>query len=88
MTRRFVMRGRVQGVGFRWFAVRHARRLGVTGFVRNRPDGTVEVVANGGEPALAEFERELAIGPRGAEVLGIESEDCGERERFNSFEVR
>ena len=53
---RFVVSGRVQGVGYRYFVLRAAGTLGVTGFARNQPDGSVEVVAEGGAEALAEVE--------------------------------
>lgn len=64
--------GRVQGVGFRDAAVRRARELGLLGWVRNEPDGTVAVHAEGSGPALAEFETFLATGPRGAEVASLD----------------
>lgn len=67
-----VVRGTVQGVGFRWFTRRVARRLGLAGWVANRPDGTVEVVAAGPAQALAVLERELSRGPVGARVEAIE----------------
>lgn len=50
MPRRFVVTGRVQGVGFRWYVMERAQELGLTGYVLNRRDGTVEVVAEGGKP--------------------------------------
>lgn len=64
--------GRVQGVGFRWFARTRARAAGVTGTVRNRDDGTVEVLASGDAAALAAFRRDLSVGPPGALVERIE----------------
>ena len=66
-----IVRGRVQGVGYRYSAVRAAARLGVTGWVRNRPDGSVEVVASGRAEALAELRRALHHGPPGAAVLAV-----------------
>jgi acylphosphatase len=69
---RFVVRGRVQGVGFRWFVWREAERLGLAGVVRNLSDGTVEVLVGGPDVALAELERELARGPSGARVERVE----------------
>jgi acylphosphatase len=75
MTRRYLVSGLVQGVGFRWFAYRHARRLRLTGYVRNRPDGTVEVVA-AGEPAdLAALEKLLRAGPDHARVDRVEASE-------------
>lgn len=69
---RFVVYGRVQGVGFRWFVLRQAERLGLTGLARNLRDGSVEVIADGPEAALAELERALEQGPRSAHVERVE----------------
>ncbi|HXH07202.1 MAG TPA: acylphosphatase [Vicinamibacterales bacterium] len=66
--------GRVQGVGFRFFAEHHARLEGIGGWVRNLADGRVEVVAEGDEAALDRFERALRRGPRGAIVETVEVE--------------
>jgi acylphosphatase len=68
MSTRFLVSGLVQGVGFRWFVARHARALGLNGFARNLPDGSVEVVVDGGEEALPELERLLRAGPASAQV--------------------
>jgi len=65
---RFLVSGRVQGVGFRYFARQRADRLGVAGFARNLPDGSVEVVAEGDASALQAFEDALRQGPSFAEV--------------------
>jgi acylphosphatase len=89
ITRRFVVWGRVQGVGFRWFVSRQARRLGLVGFARNQDDGSVEVVARGPDTALAAFARELAKGPTMAQVSGVENTDIPhDVEAFTSFETR
>jgi acylphosphatase len=64
--------GRVQGVGFRWFAERQAERWRVAGFARNLPDGRVEVRAQAEEQALAGFCEDLRRGPRYARVDGFE----------------
>ncbi len=69
---RFVVRGRVQGVGYRYFARRSAQALGLSGFVRNLPDGSVEVLAEGGEDALARLEQALREGPAFAAVDSCE----------------
>jgi acylphosphatase len=66
--RRFVVQGRVQGVGFRYFAQESAAREGVTGAVRNLDDGRVEVIAEGDAEAVTRFERSLRQGPIGARV--------------------
>ena len=65
---RFVAHGRVQGVGYRWFVWREAERLGLRGVVRNLPDGSVEVTAEGVDDALARLEQALARGPSVARV--------------------
>ena len=68
----FVVRGRVQGVGFRWWTSRTAKRLDLSGSVRNREDGSVEVQAWGRPDKLAELERQLRRGPPGARVDGVD----------------
>jgi acylphosphatase len=62
------VRGRVQGVGYRWFAREAARRLELAGWIRNRDDGGVEAAASGPDAAIAEFLALLARGPAGARV--------------------
>ncbi|MEP6835236.1 MAG: acylphosphatase [Gemmatimonas sp.] len=69
--RRLLIEGRVQGVGFRWFARERARRRGLRGWVLNRPDGSVEVSVSGHETVLAGFVAELAQGPPGAQVHAV-----------------
>ena len=68
VARRYIISGRVQGVGFRYFAEAAAAREGVAGWVRNLPDGRVEVVAEGDADAIERFERALRHGPPGARV--------------------
>jgi acylphosphatase len=76
MTSRFLVSGIVQGVGFRWYVARQARGLGLTGFARNLPDGRVEVVAAGADPAgLDRLEALLRAGPAHAQVERVERED-------------
>jgi len=67
-----IVRGRVQGVGFRYSARSQAQRLGITGWVKNRADGAVEVYAEGSREDLAAFEEWLREGPPYAHVTGIE----------------
>ena len=76
---RYVVSGRVQGVGYRYFVLRQADVLGVSGFARNRADGAVEVVAEGTEAVLADFEARLREGPAFAEVANVEREAIAER---------
>jgi len=74
IARRFRVRGRVQGVGFRYFAEEMARLEGVGGFVRNLPDGRVEALAEGDAEAVLRFERAMRHGPSGARVEDVETE--------------
>lgn len=75
VARRYLISGRVQGVGFRYFTEAAAAREGIIGWVRNTPDGRVEVVAEGDADALQRFERSLGHGPRGARVERVEVDD-------------
>lgn len=70
-TRRYVVTGRVQGVGFRWFVEREAVQVGVTGWVRNREDSSVEVMATGTREQHATMRRALQQGPRAARVDAV-----------------
>ena len=87
-TRRCVVRGRVQGVGFRWFVTRNAQALGVRGVVRNRVDGTVEAVIQADDtgPVAALLER-IRRGPPAARVEEVECEPIDDGTRFDRFEV-
>jgi acylphosphatase len=67
-----VVHGQVQGVGFRYFARQHAQRLGLAGWVKNTGEGTVEILAFGNPDDLALFEKLLARGPSGSQVLLLE----------------
>jgi acylphosphatase len=67
--------GRVQGVGFRWFVREEARRLGLSGWVSNLPDGEVEVRAGGEASSLERLRRALEVGPTGAEVQAVSDVD-------------
>jgi acylphosphatase len=75
LGRRVIASGRVQGVGFRYAVARAARTRGVAGWVRNRPDGTVEAVFEGEPEAVDLLVRLSAEGPRGAEVVSVEAFD-------------
>jgi len=72
---RFVVRGRVQGVGFRWFVEREAHTLGIAGWVRNNADGSVEVLAMGTRDQLAGLRSRLQQGPRAARVDNVEESE-------------
>jgi acylphosphatase len=69
---RYVVQGRVQGVGYRYFVLRQAEALGIAGYARNRSDGTVEVVAEAADEVLADFEGRLRAGPSFAQVENLE----------------
>ena len=86
-TRRFLVRGRVQGVGFRWFVEREAHILGLAGWVRNRSDGTVEVLAMGTRDQLSGLRSRLREGPRAARVDDVEESDAEPVNGLNSFRI-
>ena len=86
--RRYVVRGRVQGVGFRFYVEREAHMLGVAGWVRNNPDGTVEVLAQGTRDQLAGLHSRLREGPRAARVDEVEVSDADSTPGLASFQVR
>jgi acylphosphatase len=87
VARRFLIDGRVQGVGFRWFAVEQARLEGVNGFVRNLPDGRVEAIVEGDADSVDRVERALRRGPRGSRVERFEAERS-EPAGYHVFEIR
>ena len=74
VARHFLVSGRVQGVGFRYFTQATADREGLHGWVRNLPDGRVEAEAEGDAEAVERFERALRQGPRGARIEQVEVE--------------
>ena len=85
-AKRFFVRGRVQGVGFRYFVERAAAELELTGYTRNLDDGRVEVYAVGAEAKLAEMNLRLWKGPRFAGVTGVEEQNAAVRE-YRSFRI-
>jgi acylphosphatase len=87
VARRFLISGRVQGVGFRWFAESAAARDGVHGWVRNLPDGRVEVQAEGDAEALDRFEGALRHGPPAARVETIDVDAVMPTGRDTGFSV-
>ena len=84
---RFVVQGRVQGVGYRYFVLRHAEELGLAGYTRNQTDGSVEVVAEGAAAALKTLEERLNEGPSFAHVSGVARQAIAER-GASGFHVR
>lgn len=87
VARRFVISGDVQGVGYRFFAMRAAARHQVKGTVKNLPDGDVEVIAEGSREALAEFRNDLAAGPSLARVSGLDEIDIPVSGRYVDFRI-
>ncbi len=89
-ARRIIITGRVQGVGYRYYAQRAANSLGIRGYVRNLHDGNVEVVAQlRGCEDFAAFLEALKLGPRASHVTGVEVVPLsGELGEFTGFEVR
>ena len=88
VARRYVISGRVQGVGFRYFTETAAVREGVNGWVRNLPDGRVEVVAEGATDTVERFERQLRQGPRGARVDDVQVTETSPGDRRAGFTIR
>jgi len=81
------VKGIVQGVGFRYFVYRHAKTLDLTGYVRNLPDGRVEVVAEGSEESLRELVSLLWEGPVGSYVENVELEWSEAKNEFKDFKI-
>ena len=88
VARRFVISGRVQGVGFRWFAESAAAREGVHGWIRNLPDGRVEALAEGEADAVDRFEHAIGHGPSGARVERVDVDHIAPSGRDTGFTTR
>jgi acylphosphatase len=87
VARRFIVKGTVQGVGFRYHAIRAARRLGITGTVRNLANGTVEAIAEGRPDDIRSFRAELERGPAGSRVTAVDEFELPPTGRYNGFDV-
>lgn len=87
-ARRWLVRGRVQGVGFRSFVRREADQLGLQGWTRNLADGSVEVFAQGTGADLDGLQGRLWQGPRWADVRSVEVEEASEQSCPDSFQIR
>ena len=89
-TLKYTIRGKVQGVGFRWFVARNATRLRVMGYARNLPDGSVEVVAVAPDvTVLAEFEALIGRGPEFAQVSRVEKAEVSvDASAHKTFDIR
>ena len=86
-AKRYIVRGRVQGVGFRWFVDHEARQLGLSGWVRNNLDGAVEVLAMGTEQQLGALRKKLEKGPRAARVDEVEETPTDPVAGLNTFRI-
>jgi acylphosphatase len=83
-----IVKGVVQGVGFRWFVVRSAAQLNLTGWTANEADGSVRVVAEGATSTLDELERMLHEGPAGARVTDVQATRLAATGEFSNFSIR
>jgi acylphosphatase len=83
-----VVRGRVQGVGFRWFVREAARALDVAGWVKNRADGAVEVAADGSDEAVERLRVQLAHGPEGARVESVDDLELSSDPLHRPFSIQ
>jgi len=88
LARRYLISGRVQGVGYRMFAQRAASEAGIRGWVRNLSDGRVEAHAIGPAAALEDFEAQLRRGPALGEVRGVEAIDGVADAKIEGFDIR
>ena len=87
VARRFLIDGTVQGVGYRFFAKRAAARHQIKGTVKNLPDGSVEVIAEGDRDAMEQFKMDLATGPLFANVTSLDEIDLPVTGRFIEFRI-
>lgn len=86
---RWVVSGRVQGVGFRYFVLRRANTMGLAGWVSNLPDGRVEVAARGPADAISRLEQALRSGPPMSQVSNVDRSDISDEvDMPKSFEIR
>ncbi|MEO5742561.1 MAG: acylphosphatase [Vicinamibacterales bacterium] len=85
--RRYIVKGRVQRVGFRFFVENAAQREGIQGCVRNQHDGSVEVIAEGDADAMQRFEMAVRRGPAGARVDDVDTVEVEPSSRFAGFRV-
>jgi len=85
---RIIVRGLVQGVGFRYFVYRHASRLNLRGYVRNLRSGDVEIEVQGDRSLVEELIKEVKVGPRAAHVADLKIEWKEPNQNFHGFEIR
>lgn len=87
MTKIFFVKGHVQGVGFRYFVYRNAVELGLNGYAKNKPDGSVEVVARGSETSLSKLFEKLKVGPSRSYVSECYFELFDTQKEFSGFSI-
>jgi acylphosphatase len=87
IARRFIVKGRVQRVGFRFFVDDAARREGILGYVRNQHDGSVEVMAEGDADAVERFEMAVRRGPAGARVDDVDTVEMTPSDTYKRFSI-
>ncbi|HEC79493.1 MAG TPA: acylphosphatase [candidate division WOR-3 bacterium] len=83
-----IIQGLVQGVGYRFFTVEQAKRFNIRGYVKNLPDGSVEVIAEGEEKNINDFIEQLKIGPASAQVTDVEVKWEDVEFGFSDFDIR
>lgn len=88
VTREIIVRGRVQGVGFRWFVKRLASELGVCGYVRNELDSTVLILAQASEPVLLSFIEQIKLGSRHSIVRSVDVLPLEHASEYYDFEIK
>lgn len=86
-TYKVLIRGRVQGVGYRWFAREAARELGLTGTVKNMPDGSVYICVQGDQQAIFKFISQLRKGPSFSTVIDVDISEVNEDAQFSTFQI-
>ena len=86
-TVKAIVSGLVQGVGFRYYIYREAKKLGVNGYARNLPSGQVEIMASGEKGMVDELIKAARIGPSFASVSGVAVEEVSDDETFNNFNI-
>lgn len=87
LTLKIIVSGRVQGVGYRWFARENAEDLELSGYVKNLPDGNVEVVVQGREEQVLEFTNVLRQGPSFSKVIDLKITEVRDPDLFKRFEI-
>jgi len=87
-VKRYRVKGRVQGVGFRYFVYREAQTMGIDGWVRNRADGTVEALVDASDEDHARLSRRLEEGPRSSRVTAVEGVDEPGERVARGFDIR